>query len=136
MEGPIDQVLPFTLQSLAKLKIASTSKDFVASNGIDPCVQAAHKADEGYLFMLSKSFFFVKKPILHLPHENITRISFGRLEQDTMLTQTFDLQITINVENPLKINQQQFITYEFTISNNELSPCLSFMINKQLPIVD
>uniref|UniRef100_A0A146KPC4 FACT complex subunit SSRP1 n=1 Tax=Lygus hesperus TaxID=30085 RepID=A0A146KPC4_LYGHE len=136
MEGPLDQVLPFTLQSLVKLKIASTSKDFVASNGVDPCVQAAHKADEGYLFMLSKSFFFVKKPILHLLHEDITRISFSRLDQDTMLTQTFDLQITINVDNPTKINQHQFVTYEFTISNTELAPCVKFMIDKHLPIVD
>jgi len=42
-------------------------------------VRCSWKANDGYLYILEKSFFFIRKPPIFIRHADVTNIEFARL---------------------------------------------------------
>ena len=50
------------------------------------------QADEGFLYPLERAFFYINKPPMLLPHDDIEEIEFGRPDGNMAAsTKTFDL---------------------------------------------
>jgi structure-specific recognition protein 1 len=63
-------------------------------------VRCSYKADDGYLYPLTGAFFFVHKPPLQLPYEDVDSVEFARQQQGapggamvSAATRTFDLVV-------------------------------------------
>ena len=80
------------------------------------------KANDGHLFFLEKSFFFLKKPPMHIRHAAITSIEFDRLG-------------AANKRFGMKISTSDSKQGEFTFTNiakDEFDRVVSFMQSKGL----
>lgn len=88
--------------------------------------RCSYKANTGALYVLKKSFFFIRKPPTHIRHADITNIEFQRLDNENAGTgRMFDLQI--NCKNNL--------VYKFTsIDREELSNLFKFMQENSLTV--
>ena len=54
--------------------------------------QTYAQADEGFLYPLDRAFFYINKPPMLLPHDDIEEIEFGRPDGNIAAsTKTFDL---------------------------------------------
>ena len=78
MKGPSYDVVTRVFKACSKKKVLVPGRSFVSSQG-SACIQASFKANDGHLFFLEKSFFFLKKPPMHIRHAAITSIEFDRL---------------------------------------------------------
>lgn len=70
------------------------------------CVRCLYKADEGYLYPLERSFFYVQKPPLLITHNEIDSVEFQRQGHDvvTVSNKTFDIYIrtTLGLEHQFR----------------------------------
>ena len=60
---------------------------------ISHCARSTRaQADEGFLYPLERAFFYINKPPMLLPHDDIEEIEFGRPDGNIAAsTKTFDL---------------------------------------------
>lgn len=56
-------------------------------------VSCSFKANEGYLYPLDNAFFFLIKPTLYIPFNEISSINISRAGQTSTSSRTFDLEI-------------------------------------------
>eukprot|EP01006_Ploeotia_vitrea_P053291 TRINITY_DN67774_c10_g1_i1.p1 TRINITY_DN67774_c10_g1~~TRINITY_DN67774_c10_g1_i1.p1 ORF type:complete len:419 (+),score=219.08 TRINITY_DN67774_c10_g1_i1:51-1259(+) len=61
MEGPLYDIFTRVLKALTSQKVVVPGQSFQSHQGLS-CVRCSLRADEGYLYMLERSFFFIKKP--------------------------------------------------------------------------
>ena len=124
MRGPSHDVVTRVFKALMRKKVLIPSSAFNSPQS-GHCVQASYKANEGHLFMLEKSFFFVKKPPMHLRHASITSIEFDRMSS---ANKRFGMRVTTNEH---KANE-----YTFTnIARDEFDRILAFLRDKGLHLI-
>lgn len=93
MSGPYAEVF-------LRLFHALTGKRVVASGSFssahdEKCVRCAHKTQDGLMFPLEKSLFFIHRPPMHIRHSEITSVEFLRIDNSTTgsAVRTFDVMI-------------------------------------------
>ena len=119
MKGPSYDVVTRVFKACSKKKVLVPGRSFVSSQG-SAAVQCSYKANDGHLFFLEKSFFFLKKPPMHIRHAAITSIEFDRLG-------------AANKRFGMKISTSDVKQGEFTFTNiakDEFDRVVSFMQSK------
>merc|ERR1712151_1077090 len=90
MSGPTYDVLSRVFMALSKIKIIAARK-FESADG-DKCVQCSFGPNQGLLYPLEKSIFFIWKPVSYIRHADIAKIEILRMEQSHNI-KMFDLSM-------------------------------------------
>jgi structure-specific recognition protein 1 len=94
MKGPIYDVVTRVFKAITGKKVLVPGVGFTSKNG-SAAVRCAFKANDGHLFLLEKSFFFLHKPPIYIRHQTINTIEFDRVGSGSAsMNKTFDLKIT------------------------------------------
>ncbi|EER07769.1 structure-specific recognition protein, putative [Perkinsus marinus ATCC 50983] len=72
--------------------VVTPCQDFKASNGYN-CVRCSHKANDGFLYPLKKSFLFVNKPVMWIRYDDVLAVEFSRADSGFTQTRYFDLKV-------------------------------------------
>lgn len=127
MSGPTYDVLSRVFMALSKIKIIAARK-FKSCEGFK-CVSCSFGANQGLLYPLEKSIFFIWKPVSYIRHADISNIEILRMEQSHTI-KMFDLQ--------LKLKNREKGTLTFTgIDRTEYENLIKYFLNKpNLHIID
>jgi structure-specific recognition protein 1 len=87
-------------------------------------LRCSHKADDGFLYPLERAFFFLLKPPILIPFEDIRTVEFKRQAAGSG-SKTFDLEI-----RRLDNSEVQFRG----LNRNEWENLLQFLLAKRIPI--
>jgi structure-specific recognition protein 1 len=92
-------------------------------------IKCAFKANDGYLYPLERSFFFVHKPPTYIRFDEIANVEFARVSSGggTSSNRTFDLVVTVTDGG-----QHQFTG----ILRQEYSSLFNFILAKKIRIVN
>eukprot|EP01102_Stenamoeba_stenopodia_P016556 TRINITY_DN579_c0_g5_i1.p2 TRINITY_DN579_c0_g5~~TRINITY_DN579_c0_g5_i1.p2 ORF type:complete len:627 (-),score=210.42 TRINITY_DN579_c0_g5_i1:2147-4027(-) len=94
-----------------------------------PWIKCSFKANDGCLYPLEKSFFFIHKPPIHIPFGSIAHVEFSRVGG---LHSTFDFTITVRGQSSRDGNS---VSYVFNnIDKAEISNLQSFVSSKKITI--
>eukprot|EP00923_Selenidium_pygospionis_P058122 GHVN01101995.1.p1 GENE.GHVN01101995.1~~GHVN01101995.1.p1 ORF type:complete len:295 (+),score=55.64 GHVN01101995.1:946-1830(+) len=77
MTGSQVEVVATVIKALTNKQLISPGKEFRSSQNF-PCIRCSHKAQEGDLYFLGKSFIFIPKPVIICKYDDISRIEFSR----------------------------------------------------------
>ncbi|KAF4677063.1 FACT complex subunit [Perkinsus chesapeaki] len=72
--------------------VVTPCQDFKASNSYN-CVRCSHKANDGFLYPLKKSFLFVNKPVMWIRYDDVLAVEFSRADSGFTQTRYFDLKV-------------------------------------------
>jgi structure-specific recognition protein 1 len=124
MEGDLHKLLAKAFKVLTKRKIYTVGR-FVSDGG-DKSVRCALKSNDGMLFPLQKSFFFIHKPPTFIPFDSIVSVEFQRYSgTHASAARSFDLCVTSNTGKD----------YVFTsIDRKEYSNLFAFLQSKNIRI--
>lgn len=96
MRGPSADVIPRVFKALTNTKLMIPGVDYLSKSG-GQCVRASYKANDGYLYLLEKSFLFLRKPPIHIRHADVKQMSFERLSKmPSSGSRSFDVRMTLN----------------------------------------
>ena len=124
MKGPSHDVVTRVFKALMKKKVLIPGHSFVASHG-GSSIQCSYKANEGHLFFLEKSFFFLKKPPMHIRHASITSVEFDRMSS---ANKRFGMKVSVN--------DQKATDLVFTnIARDEFDRVFTFMQEKGIHVI-
>jgi len=104
-----------------------TLPDTFKSHGNACAIKCSLKANDGFLYPLEGSFFFIHKPSTHIHFTEIANIEFARVStsDDKSTNRTFDLVVTLQNNN----------IFQFTgIQRQEYSPLFEFITSKKITI--
>jgi structure-specific recognition protein 1 len=75
-EGPLYEIFSTILKTVAdkRIIVPGSFKSATSSS----CVKCSLKANEGHLYLLERSFLFIQKPVILIPHEDLIAITFSR----------------------------------------------------------
>lgn len=108
MAGPSPDVFAKTLRGLSGAKLTRTGA-FRDASGEGHAVRCSYKNDDGYLYPLERAFFYVLKPPLLIPYDDIHSLEFMRQATGITAAKTFDLLIRMKSKGEdLKIQQYMF----------------------------
>ncbi|KAK9813590.1 hypothetical protein WJX73_008969 [Symbiochloris irregularis] len=95
-EGAKYDIFARVLRGLSNSKLAKPGK-FRTADGQGYAVRCSYKADEGFLYPLERAFFYIHKPPMLLPHDEIASIEFMRQGGGVLAAsaKTFDLSIRL-----------------------------------------
>ena len=65
-----------------------------SADGSNKSVKCSLKASESYLFPLAKYFLFVPKPPTYIPHDDVVKVSFLRVDRAST-SRTFEIKISM-----------------------------------------
>jgi structure-specific recognition protein 1 len=124
MDGPVFEVVAKVFRALTGCKLIGAGK--FSSYSSEKAIKCSYKANEGYLFFLEKSIFFLHKPTIYMRHEEIKSFKFQRADHRAGGSRYFDLAILLkNGEKP----------YVFSnINKNEYEGLVEFIQQKGLVI--
>lgn len=128
MEGPLFDVVSRMFGAVTNNKKIIIPSLNYQSHRNGSAVRCSYKANDGYLYILEKSFFFVKKPAIYVRHDKITSIEFARLSGGES-TRTFDL--IIHMSDPVN-PMHKFAS----IDRNEYNALFTFFTSKKLHITN
>ena len=94
MTGPSPDVFARTLRGLSGSKLTRTGA-FRDSHGESPAVRCSYKNDDGHLYPLERAFFYVLKPPMVIPYDDIRSIEFMRQTTGITAAKTFDLLVSM-----------------------------------------
>lgn len=98
MKGTQYDIVVRTFNALTQKKVNIPAGGFLSKAG-GSCVRCSLKASDGYLFVMGVSFFFIKKPIVHIKYSMVNEVQFRRVANSaTTGSKTFDLYIITNEE--------------------------------------
>ena len=124
MRGPSYDVVTRVFKALMKKKVLIPSSAFLSPQS-GHSLGCSFKASEGHLFFLEKSFFFVKKPPMHIRHAAITSVEIDRMSS---ANKRFGMKVTTNEH---KANE-----YTFTnISRDEFDRVVTFLHDKGIHLI-
>lgn len=92
LTGPSPEVFAKVLRGLSGAKLSKPGS-FRDAEGTGPAVKCSYKADDGHLYPLERAFFYVQKPPLLLPHDEIDSVEFLRQATGVTAARTFDLAV-------------------------------------------
>lgn len=124
MKGPSFDIVTRVFKALTDRKVLVPGVAFQSKGG-GSCIRCNWKANDGYLYCMEKSFFFVKKPLMHIRHADVVELSFERLSNSSTGSKSFDLRIVTNEE---KNNEYVFSS----IARDEYQSLFDFLKNKKL----
>lgn len=92
MRGATYDVFARVLRGLsgAKLTRPGTFRD---SQGEGYAVRCNYKSDDGYIYPLERAFFYVQKPPLLMPYDDVESVEFLRQATGITAAKTFDLAV-------------------------------------------
>lgn len=95
MKGKAFEVVSRIFTALTKRKI--TFPNTFQSHGGASAVKCSLKANEGFMYPLERSFFFVHKPPTHIRFDEVAHVEFARVSSSATGTtnRTFDLSVTL-----------------------------------------
>merc|ERR1719320_1781376 len=132
MMGTTHNVVSKILLALAKVRIY-TSRNF-KSHDETSSVACSFKGNEGMLFPLERSFFFIHKPTLYIKHSEIDKIFFKYEERTTNL-RNFELVLMFDSARGFGSIPGTHKTISFSnIKKDELGPMVNFLGQKKLHI--
>lgn len=106
MQGPSPDVFAKTLRGLSGTKLTRTGA-FRDARGEEHAVRCTYKNDDGYLYPLEKAFFYLMKPPLLIPYDEIRSVEFMR-QSGASASKTFDLLIKMR-SSAEDIKDQQYV---------------------------
>ena len=128
MTGKTYVLLANILKQLSQKKMA-IPKTFRSSKG-DSCLRCAHKANDGMLFLLDSSFFFILKPAMHIRFAEIQSVEIDRMAKaekwQARANKSWDIMIHMNHGDI-----HQFMN----IDQNEFEPFVHFLKGKDLKLI-
>jgi len=127
MQGNLYDIVTRTFKAMTGRKLIGAAKSYLSMNH-SKCVRTSYKANDGHLFMLEKSFFFLKKPMLYIRHDEIEAVACDRLKSMSNAaigsSKTFDLVLH------MKGGQG---THSFmNINRNEYDNLVDFIVEKKI----
>jgi len=125
MKGEAYDIVSKVFKALTGKKV--TVPNTFKSHGGASAIKCSLKANDGYLYPLEKSFFFIHKPSTLIRHDDINNVEFARVESstNTSSTRTFDLIVTLKNNN----------VHQFTgIQRQEYSNLFNFIAETKLKI--
>lgn len=95
-DGPTYDVFTRVLRGLSNSKLVKPGK-FRTADTLGYALRCSYKADEGFLYPLERAFFYIHKPPMLLPHDEIAGIEFMRQGGGVLAAsaKTFDLSIRL-----------------------------------------
>jgi structure-specific recognition protein 1 len=93
MDGKMYEVVAKVFRALADRKLIGAGK-FSSFSG-DSAIKCSMKANEGFLFFLEKSLFFLHKPAIYMRHEEIKGFKFARTDNRAGGSRYFDLMVLL-----------------------------------------
>ncbi|KAL0491492.1 SSRP1 [Acrasis kona] len=123
MHGKQFEVVAKVFRALAERRLIGPGKfkSFTGDNGI----KCSMKANEGFLFFLEKSLFFLHKPAIYMRHEEIKSFKFARTDNRAGGSRYFDLVVLLK-------NGKTFIFSN--INRSEYENLIEFISGKNLHI--
>eukprot|EP01111_Echinosteliopsis_oligospora_P012040 TRINITY_DN4092_c0_g1_i1.p1 TRINITY_DN4092_c0_g1~~TRINITY_DN4092_c0_g1_i1.p1 ORF type:complete len:540 (+),score=113.61 TRINITY_DN4092_c0_g1_i1:21-1640(+) len=106
-----------------------TTPSSFKSHGGTSAIRCALKANEGFLYPLERSFFFVHKPPTYIRFEEIASVEFARVSSgvNQVSNRTFDLVVQLTDE----------VVQQFTgILRQEYTTLFNFIVAKKIRIVN
>jgi len=124
MAGPVCEVFARALRGLSGAKITRPGQ-FRNATKDGYAVRCSYKADDGYLYPLDRAFFYVHKPPMLIPFDDVESVELTRLGGNTVSSKTFDLVVRTksNLEHQFR-----------GIARNEWQGLLDFFQLKRLRI--
>ncbi|ETO25474.1 FACT complex subunit SSRP1 [Reticulomyxa filosa] len=115
-EGPTYDVLSRVFMALSKTKIIQ-AKNFESSTG-QQCIRCSYGANDGLLYPLEKSMFFIWKPATYFRHNDIDHVEFQRVNESTKM---FDFVVHAKKNNTMVFNG---------IDRSDYEPLLKYCLSK------
>jgi structure-specific recognition protein 1 len=123
--GSVADVVASVFKSLTQKKV-TIPRGFTSSS-VHSAVRCTLKANEGFLYPLDRSFFFVHKPPTHIRFEEITTVEFARVSDGSQTNRTFDLIV----------NTRSGQSFNFTsIPRSDYPPLFQFISSKDLKMLN
>lgn len=91
-EGSLYEVFTTILKALSDKKVLVPGS-FRSYQGTS-CIKCSIKANEGHIYFMEKNIIFVPKPCILIPHEDLTSVTFSRVD-GALSSRTFDISITV-----------------------------------------
>jgi len=107
---------------LVKTKIISHGKDGYTSTNGHSCFRCSMRGNIGYLYPLSKSFFFINKPIVHV---RFSEIKYLRFEKNKKKNQGRKFDLIINTLTGVELVFSK-------IDKKELDLLVNYISNKSI----
>lgn len=125
MAGPVYEVFAKTLRGLSGARLTRPGT-FRNAAGDGSAVRCSYKADDGYLYPLEKSFFYVHKPPLLMVHEDIESVEFQRQGGGVLASSVKTFDLVIKMRNN-QVNEHRSGQYHCTLLvwEGKHSPCNS-----------
>jgi structure-specific recognition protein 1 len=123
MDGKEYEVVAKVFRALAERKLIGAGKFTSFTN--DNAIKCSMKANEGHLFFLEKSLFFLHKPALYMRHEEIKSFKFARTDNRAGGSRYFDLLVLLKNGKSWTFSN---------INKNEQDNLITFINNKGLHI--
>ena len=92
MHGPFPDIFAKVLRGLSGAKLTRPGA-FRDASGEGFAVRCSFKADDGYLYPLERAFFYVQKPPLLMPYDDVESVEFMRQSSGITAAKTFDLAV-------------------------------------------
>jgi len=111
-EGPSADVFCKVLKGLSGAKISRPGQ-YVSSTA-KKAVRCSVKADDGYLFPLERSFFYISKPTTYLLYDEIAEVEFQRQGGSLSLSsaKTFDIRVVMKNDGEHQFRNIQRAEYQ------------------------
>ncbi len=110
MSGSFFEILGKVLSAFTNRKLNSSESYETVHE--EKCLKCSHKANDGFLFPLEKSFFFIHKPPVYIRHEDISSVEFLRIIQTSgTASRTFDILFNLRNSEHLSftgMNREEF----------------------------
>ena len=107
MTGPSPDVFAKTLRGLSGAKLTRTGA-FRDATSEGHAVRCSYKNDDGFLYPLEKAFFYILKPPILIPYDDIRSVEFMR-QSGFSASKTFDLVIKMKGSaDDMREQQYQF----------------------------
>jgi structure-specific recognition protein 1 len=106
MTGPSSDIFAKTLRGLSGAKLTRTGA-FRDARGEDHAIRCTYKNDDGYLYPLEKAFFYLMKPPMLMPYDDIRSVEFMR-QSGASASKTFDLTIKMKSSSD-DFKEQQYL---------------------------
>ncbi|KAL6756819.1 hypothetical protein V8C86DRAFT_1789455 [Haematococcus lacustris] len=125
MSGPLHEVFAHTLRGLSAAKITRPPKDGFQAAQDGYAVRCSYKANDGYLYPLERAFFYVHKPPMLIPFDEVESVELTRLGGGAVSSKTFDLVVRTKTE----------VEHQFRgIQRGEWQGLLNFFLAKKLRV--
>ncbi|TPX47382.1 hypothetical protein SeMB42_g03342 [Synchytrium endobioticum] len=123
-EGRLSDIVGDVFQGMTNKRLIGADETFRSADGSNRSIKCSLKASESYLFPLSKYFLFVPKPPTFIPHDDIARVFFLRIDRAST-SRTFEI----------KFNMRAGQEYHFSnIAKEEYQPLAQYCKAKGLNV--